>query len=59
MGLASSRSSMFPTFPLQVNFRAGEKVRFLGSYNYGAWIDHAEVRIISTASGASVRRLMR
>jgi len=39
-------------FPLQVNFRTGEKVRFLGSYNYGAWIDHAEVRIISTASGA-------
>ena len=42
------------TYPLQVNFRTGEKVRFLGSYNYGAWIDHAEVRIISTASGAGI-----
>ena len=39
------------TYPIQVNFRAGEHVRFLGSYNYGAWIDHAEVRITSNAAG--------
>jgi hypothetical protein len=33
------------TFPMQVNFRSSDKVRFLASYNYEAWIKKAEVRI--------------
>ncbi len=41
------------SFPLQVNFKSGDHVRFLGSFNYGAWIDHAEVRIHSGDAGAS------
>ncbi|MEO9168204.1 MAG: hypothetical protein ABI230_07370, partial [Aestuariivirga sp.] len=33
------------TFPMQVNFRSADKIRFLASYNYEAWIKKAEVRI--------------
>ena len=33
------------TYPAQVNFRTGDKVKFLASFNYAAWITKAEVRI--------------
>jgi hypothetical protein len=33
------------TFPPQVTYKAGETVRFLGSFNYGAWIARGEIRI--------------
>ena len=33
------------TIPPKPSFQAGETVRFLGSFNYGAWIDRAEVLI--------------
>jgi hypothetical protein len=33
------------TFPPQVTYRTGETVRFLSSFNYGAWIARGEIRI--------------
>ncbi len=33
------------TFPPQVNYQAGEKIRFLASFNYAAWITRGEIRI--------------
>ena len=39
------------TYPMQVNFRSGDAVRFLASTNYEAWIDHSEIRIIDDNSG--------
>jgi hypothetical protein len=33
------------TFPIQVNFRSGETIRFLASFNYAAWIDRGEIII--------------
>lgn len=30
------------TFPMQVNFRSADKIRFLASYNYEAWIKKAK-----------------
>jgi hypothetical protein len=33
------------TFPPQVNYQAGETIRFLASFNYGAWITRGELRI--------------
>jgi hypothetical protein len=36
------------TYPIQVNFRSGDHIRFLASFNYAAWIDRAEVRVISS-----------
>jgi len=43
------------TYPLQVNFRSGDQIRFLGSFNYAAWIARAEVRVyyVNAASGTS------
>jgi len=43
------------TYPVQVNFRSGDRIRFLASFNYAAWIDRAEVRVISldAPSGAA------
>ena len=34
------------TFPLRVNFKTGETIRFLASLNYGAWVTRGEIRII-------------
>ena len=33
------------TLPPQVNFNAGENIRFLASFNYAAWITKGEVRV--------------
>jgi hypothetical protein len=33
------------TFPPQVSYKVGEKIRFLASFNYAAWITHGEVRV--------------
>ena len=42
------------SYPIQVNFRSGDHIRFLASTNYAAWIDRAEVRVMAVdgASGA-------
>ena len=36
------------TFPMRVNFKAGETIRFLASMNYGAWVTRGEIRIIDS-----------
>ncbi len=36
------------TFPMRVNFKAGEVIRFLASMNYGAWITRGEIRILDS-----------
>ena len=33
------------TLPPRLNYKPGENLRFLGSFNYGAWITRGEVRI--------------
>jgi hypothetical protein len=33
------------TVPPRVSFRAGEEVKFLASFNYGAWLDRGEIII--------------
>ena len=33
------------TFPMQMNFRSADKIRFLASYNYEAWVKKTEIRI--------------
>ncbi len=43
------------TYPQQVNFRSGEPVKFLASFNYAAWINRGEVRIYDAESSASDR----
>ncbi|MDE2383507.1 MAG: TonB-dependent receptor [Alphaproteobacteria bacterium] len=43
------------TFPVQVNFRSGEHIRFLASFNYAAWIDHGEIRVISQEAPAGAQ----
>ena len=45
------------TFPAQVNFRSGDKIRFLASFNYSAWINKAEVRIFKAGDSQSGRPL--
>ncbi|MBG1233474.1 autotransporter outer membrane beta-barrel domain-containing protein [Aestuariivirga litoralis] len=42
------------TFPIQVNFRSGEKLRFLATCNYAAWIKRAEVRVFDRTAGGSI-----
>ena len=54
-GLGVKPALNISTYPLQVNFRSGDKVRFLASYNYAAWIAKAEVRVYAkdAASGTA------
>ena len=33
------------TVPPRASYRTGDRIDFLASLNYGAWIDHAEIRI--------------
>ncbi|MDP8996093.1 MAG: TonB-dependent receptor [Pseudomonadota bacterium] len=33
------------TFPMQMNFRSADKIRFLASYNYEAWVKKTEIKI--------------
>jgi len=45
------------TYPTQVNFRSGDKIRFLASFNYSAWIRKAEVRVYAAGEVQSGRAL--
>ena len=41
------------TFPPRVNFKPGETIRFLASFNYAAWIARGEVRIYDRKNTSS------
>ena len=38
------------TFPMRVNFKPGETIRFLASMNYAAWVTRGEIRILDQAT---------
>jgi hypothetical protein len=44
-GLGVKPTLNVSTFPPQVSYKIGEKIRFLASFNYAAWISRGEVRI--------------
>ena len=44
-GLGVKPALNVSTFPPQVSYKIGDKVSFLASYNYAAWISHGEIRI--------------
>ena len=51
-GLGIKPTLNVSTYPLQVNFRSGDHVRFLASYNYAAWIARGEVRVYAKDASA-------
>ena len=51
-GLGVKPTLNVSTYPLQVNFRSGDHVRFLASFNYAAWIARSEVRVYSKDTSA-------
>ncbi len=44
-GLDVTRRLNVSTADIRRTYKPGEKIRFVGSWNYPGWIDHAEVRI--------------
>jgi hypothetical protein len=44
-GLGVKPTLNVATFPPQTSYKVGEEIRFLASFNYGAWIEQGEIRI--------------
>jgi hypothetical protein len=42
-GLGVTPMLNLSTVPPRASFRVGEEIKFLASFNYGAWLDHGEV----------------